>query len=58
MAGTGEEVPKGEQEGDPVATSVPKGNTLEYYISLGAKAGLEGEQLTAFIKQQQGYKRE
>ena len=54
MAGTGEEVPKGEQEGGPVATSVPKGNTLEYYISLGAKAGLEGEQLTAFIKEQQG----
>ena len=58
MAGTGEEVPKGEQEGGPVATSVPKGNTLEYYISLGAKAGLEGEQLTAFIKEQQGYERE
>ena len=58
MAGTGEEVPKGEQEGGPVATSVPKGNTLEYYISLGAKAGLEREQLTAFIKEQQGYGRE
>ena len=58
MAGTGEEVPKGEQEGGPVATSVPKGNTLEYHISLGAKAGLEGEQLTAFIKEQQGYERE
>ena len=58
MAGTGEEVPKGEQEGGPVATSVPKGNTLEYYISLGAKSGLEGEQLTAFIKEQQGYERE
>ena len=58
MAGTGEEVPKGKQEGGPVATSVPKGNTLDYYISLGSKAGLEGEQLTAFIKEQQGYERE
>ena len=36
----------------PVATSVPKGNTLEYYISLGVKVGVEGEQLTAFIKEQ------
>ena len=58
MAGKGEEVPKGERKGGPVATSVPKGNTLEYYVSLGAKAGLEGEQLTAFIKEQQGYERE
>ena len=56
MAGKGEEVPKGEKEGGSVPTTVPKGNT-RYYISLGDKAGLEGEHLSAFIKEQQGFVR-
>ena len=46
------------RRGGPVATSVPVGNTLEHYINLGAKVGLKGEQLTAFIKQQHGFERE
>ena len=58
MVDKGEEVSKGETEVGPVATSVPKGITLEYYISLGAKACLEGEQLTSIIKEHQGYERE
>lgn len=57
MSGKGEEVPRGSEDVGPVATGVPKVNTLEYYIALGTKAGFEGEQLQSFIKEQQSFER-
>ncbi len=49
---------QGSNEGDPVVSTVPKGNTLEYIINLGKQAGLAGEELKGFIKEQQNIERE
>ena len=49
---------QGSNEGDPVVSTVPKGNTLEYIVNLGKQAGFEGEELKGFIKEQQNLERE